>query len=156
MAQDTKEKIIQNSNFQIPHPEEPAPEPFKPMDPPDSLNTGTIKTGIQKFPAMPVEQNDPGLPRLKSQSPPPIAQKQQAPPPPSLPKLKILGLFFNKMILFIIIVILFFITSSGLILAYTNYVVATPPKNIQNLIDKIITIAPIPNDNRPQRLKENF
>ena len=109
-----------------------------------------------KFPAMPVEQNDPNLPRLKSQSPTPPAPPQQEPPPPTQSKLKVLGLFFNKMTIFIIIVILFFITSSGLILAYTNYVVFTPPKSIQNLIDKIITISPIPKDSLPNRLKGSF
>ena len=146
----------QNNNQKPPDPAPPGTNPQISTSPQPNTDQQDLKTGIQKFPAMPVEQNDPNLPRLKSQSPTPAAPQQQAPPPQQQSKLNILGLFFNKITLFIIVVLLFFITSSSIILAYTNYVVATPPKNIQNLIDKIITISPIPKDSLPERLKENF
>ena len=99
-----------------------------------------------KFPAMPVEQNDPNLPRLKSQSPAPPAPPQQAQPPqaPTQPKLKILGLFFNRITTFIAIVILFFVLCSGLILAYTDYGIYTPPKVIRNFFDALIANTPLP------------
>lgn len=106
-----------------------------------------LKIGIQKFPAMPVAQNDPNLPKLTTQSPP-----TNLPPSPPIPKpkgspfkfLSIFSLIFNAATLFLVIIIVIFLISSGLILAYTNYTVYTPPKLVRDFLSTLIVKTPLP------------
>jgi len=106
-----------------------------------------LKIGIQKFSAMPVEQSNPDLPKLTTQSPP--ANLPQAPQPPK-PKgspfkfLSIFSLIFNWATFFLVIVITIFLITAGLILSYTSYTVYSPPAFFKNFINALIVKTPLP------------
>lgn len=110
-----------------------------------------VKKGVSQFDAIPKVQPPPKMPPPATAPPvPPAVPPAAAPLKPDELKEEDKRSFLSKSkILFLLIAFfIFFVTSVSLTLAYTDYVILTPPLPIRSVIDTIIMKSPLPKNPR--------